>query len=84
MPRSTNKPVVTKPSFTTPVLSIQQPSLFSNIKQGFGFGVGSSIAHNIFDSKDSRPQPPIDKTREFKLCMEKTYNNYDECSAILN
>jgi len=94
MPRSTNKPVVTKPQVNTPRVNTpqvntltptQQPSLFSNIKQGFGFGVGSSIAHNIFDSKETKPQQHvIDKTREFKLCMEKTYNNYDECSAILN
>jgi hypothetical protein len=84
MPRSTNKPLLSKPTVTTPALSIQQPSLFSNIKQGFGFGVGSSIAHNIFDSKETRLQQPVtDKTREFKLCMEKTYNNYDECAVIL-
>jgi hypothetical protein len=88
MPRSTNKPLVSKQVASTPPqvnTPTQQPSLFSNIKQGFGFGVGSSIAHNIFDSKETKPQQPvIDKTREFKLCMEKTYNNYDECSAILN
>ena len=90
MPRSTNKPVVTKPSVSLPVH--YQPSLFSSMKQGFGFGIGSSIAHNIFDSKEAKPmqpqpmqpmQPLTDKTSEFKLCMEKTYNNYEECSAIL-
>ena len=90
MPRSTNKPVVTKPSVSLPVH--YQPSLFSSMKQGFGFGIGSSIAHNIFDSKEAKPmqpqpmqpmQPLTDKTKEFKLCMEKTYNNYEECSAIL-
>ena len=90
MPRSTNKPVVTKPSVSLPVH--YQPSLFSSIKQGFGFGIGSSIAHNIFDSKEAKPmqpqpmqpmQPLTDKTKEFKLCMEKTYNNYEECSPIL-
>ena len=88
MPRSTNKPVVTKPSVSVP--SHYQPSLFSSIKQGFGFGIGSSIAHNIFDSKEAKPmqpmqpmQPLTDKTSEFKLCMEKTYNNYEECSPIL-
>ena len=80
MPRSTNKPVVTKPSVSVP--SHYQPSLFSSIKQGFGFGVGSSIAHNIFDSKPSQPKI-IDKTAEFKQCMEKTYNNYEECAPIL-
>jgi hypothetical protein len=89
MPRSSNKPVITKPGVNNSVIQNrlpgnEQPSLFSSIKQGFGFGIGSSIAHNIFDSKEAKPIPPvIDKTREFKQCMEKTYNNYEECATIL-
>jgi hypothetical protein len=89
MPRSTNKPVINKPVVNTSVLqnrlpSNDSPSLFSSIKQGFGFGIGSSIAHNIFDSKEAKPMHPvIDKTTEFKQCMEKTYNNYEECAPIL-
>ena len=92
MPRSNNKPVVNKPAVSNSVIqnrlpSNEHPSLFSSIKQGFGFGIGSSIAHNIFDSKEANPLPPlrpvIDKTTEFKQCMEKTYNNYEECAPIL-
>ncbi len=89
MPRSTNKPVINKPVINNSVLQNrlphnEQPNLFSSIKQGFGFGIGSSIAHNIFDSKEAKPlHPVIDKTTEFKQCMEKTYNNYDECVLIL-
>ena len=92
MPRSNNKPVVNKPAVSNSVLqnrlpSNQHPSLFSSVKHGFGFGIGSSIAHNIFDSKEAKPMPPlyrvIDKTTEFKQCMETTYNNYEECAPIL-
>ena len=101
MPRSNNKPLVNKPALSNSVLqnrlsSNEHPSFFSTVKQGFGFGIGSSIAHNIFDSKEAKPMPPlppmsplpplsavIDKTREFKQCMEKTYNNYEECAPIL-
>jgi hypothetical protein len=92
MPRSTNKSVVNKPVVNNSVVQNrlpgnEHPSLFSSIKQGFGFGIGSSIAHNIFDSKAAKPLPPlhpvIDKTTEFKQCMEKTYNNYEECALIL-
>jgi hypothetical protein len=84
MPRTSNKSVISKPAVNTSAIQIsnQQPSLFSSIKQGFGFGIGSSIAHNIFDSKEAK-NPVTDKTTEFKQCMEKTYNNYDECSFIL-
>ena len=89
MPRATNKPVISKPVVNSVVQhrlpGNEQPSLFSSIKQGFGFGIGSSIAHNIFDSKGVKPlDPVIDKTSEFKQCMEKTYNNYEECAPILN
>ena len=98
MPRSNNKQVVNKPAVSNSVLQNrlpdnERPSLFSSVKQGFGFGIGSSIAHNIFDSKEAKPMPPlptipplcpvIDKTTEFKKCMEKTYNNYEECAPIL-
>ena len=95
MPRSNNKPLVNKPAVSNSVLqnglsTNERPSLFSSIKQGFGFGIGSSIAHNMFDSKEGKPRTPlpplrpvIDKTREFKQCMEKTYNNYEECAYIL-
>lgn len=81
MPRSTNKPVISKPVNSVVQHRPVEPNLFSSIKQGFGFGIGSSIAHNIFDSKE-KPPHPVDKTREFKECMEKTYN-YEECAAIL-
>jgi len=89
MPRSSNKPVINKPVVNNSVVQHrlpgnEHPSLFSSIKQGFGFGVGSSIAHNIFDTKEAKPpHSVIDKTTEFKECMEKTYNNYEECATIL-
>ena len=93
MPRSSNTPVINKPVINKPVvnnsvlqnrLGNEPSNFFSNIKQGFGFGIGSSIAHNIFDSKETKPLHPLtDKTTEFKQCMEKTYNNYEECAPIL-
>ena len=86
MPRSSNKPVINKPVGNNSAVQHrlpgnEHPSLFSSIKQGFGFGMGSSIAHNIFDSKAAKPV--TDKTTEFKQCMEKMYNNYEECAVIL-
>jgi hypothetical protein len=82
MPRSSNKSIISKPAVNNSALQTgnEPPNLFSSIKQGFGFGLGSSIAHNIFDIKEAKPQPAI---TEFKQCMEKTYNNYEECQSIL-
>jgi hypothetical protein len=86
MPRSTDKPVVNNSLVQNRPLN-QNPSLFSSVKQGFGFSIGNSIAHSIFGSGPAQPlrplDPVIDKTREFKQCMEKTYNNYEECKPIL-
>lgn len=92
MPRSTKPSTVIKnrPSNSViqnrPSTVIQRPSessLFSSIKQGFGFGMGSSIAHNIFNSRAVHVKDKtIDKSTEFKQCMEKT-NNYEECETIL-
>jgi hypothetical protein len=42
-------------SLGTPV--IQRPSLFTSIKEGFGWGIGTSIARNMFESK---PQQRLD------------------------
>jgi len=89
MPRSNTKQLVNKPALSNSVIQNrlpgnEPPSLFSSLKQGFGFGIGSSIAHNIFDSKEAKPlHPVVDKITEFKQCMEKTYSNYEECAPIL-
>ena len=37
---------------------LQPPSMVDSMKQGFGFGIGSTIAHNLFRSnnKDEGPK----------------------------
>ena len=54
------------------------PSMFDTIKQGFSFGVGSSIAHNIFDSK-SKNEHVNTNTNETKLTADKIYDLYNKC-----
>ena len=38
---------ITAPKQNIPAPLAQAPSMFDTMKQGFSFGVGSSIAHNI-------------------------------------
>ena len=69
----------------------QAPGLIGSMVQGFGLGMGSSIARNMIEHSPAPVQiqvpqqtptkTPIGdyKTVEFKQCMEKTYNNYDDC-----
>jgi hypothetical protein len=76
----------------------QAPSMVDTMKQGFSFGVGSSIAHNmvnrIFNSnnKDETPkkneisnEPKLTNDKIYELynkCLEKNDNNID-CTIIL-
>ncbi len=36
------------PTYSQPPVHYEQPSMWSSVKQGFGWGVGTSIARNIF------------------------------------
>ena len=56
--------------------TVAPPTLFSSVKQGFGFGIGNSIAMNIFRS-DPRPQHVIVSPetnhavpKEYTECLE--------------
>ena len=91
MPRSSNS----KSSQTTPLprrapspapspspslAPSQGPSMLDSMKQGFGFGVGSAIAHNIFRTKNK--DETINKTEitnETKLTNDKIYELYNKC-----
>ncbi len=73
------------PPMKTPTpLQNQPPSMLDSIKQGFSFGVGSSIAHNmmnsIFGSKNKDEH--INKKEvsdETKLTTDKIYEIYNKC-----
>ncbi len=55
------------------------PSMLDTIKQGFFFGAGSSIAHNIFNE----PKLTSDKVFElYNKCLEKKDNTIN-CNLIL-
>ena len=89
-PAKAPAPSVTAPSVPVP----QAPSMFDTMKQGFSFGVGSSIAHNLFGNKNKdevvnkketpvEPKLPADKIYElYAICLDKNDNNID-CSKIL-
>ena len=92
---SVTAPSVTAPSVTAPSVPVPQaPSMFDTMKQGFSFGVGSSIAHNLFGNKNKdevvnkketpvEPKLSADKIYElYAICLDKNDNNID-CSKIL-
>lgn len=89
MPKSTNrensklsmpKQTIPPPASSPP----SSPSMVDSMKQGFSFGVGSSIAHNmvntIFNSKNKDEIGNIKEiTNETKLTSDKIYELYNKC-----
>lgn len=70
---------------TTNRVEIEQPTLGQTLKQGFGFGAGSAIAHRIFNPfptltlSDKKIQETCEKERvAFETCM-KTKSADDFC-----
>jgi hypothetical protein len=97
MPRKTNNkpmPVAAQPKAPpaaaqpkAPLQSQQAPSVTDSIKQGFSFGIGSAIAHNmvnrVFEAPQPITKPAPDKMYElYNQCMEKNDKNVN-CSDIL-
>jgi hypothetical protein len=56
---------------TIPSINMTQPTMWDSLKQGFGFGVGSSIARNIFSGKE-----------EVKVVHEHNKDNKEYCSSV--
>jgi len=96
MPRTTtnkqsNKNILNKSNvlpITQPVV-IRNNSLYSSIKEGFGFGIGSTIARNIFGgstvSRDTVTHVlPSSKVScvEYNKCLES--NDKYECFGNLD
>ncbi len=78
------KQTISPPVYTPP--QIKSPSMLDTMKQGFSFGVGSSIAHNmmnsIFNSKNKDESINTKETmltNEPKLTTDKVYELYNKC-----
>jgi hypothetical protein len=73
-----------KSSTYTPVTQ-QSPSMTTTIKEGFAFGIGSSVAHNAITRLFNSPSDTIKNTQD-TMCISKTHCNiklqeYEQCLA---
>jgi hypothetical protein len=57
-------------------------TLFSSIKEGFGFGIGSTIARNMVNSVMNPTPINLPNCIEYKKCLES--NNKYECFGNLD
>lgn len=89
MPRSTkHSPKQTiLPAPKQPAVYTSSPSMLDTMKQGFSFGIGSSIAHNmmnsIFRPTTKETKLPTDNMHElYNKCLEKNDNTIN-CNIFL-
>ena len=87
MPRSQKSAVVIHKPAPVPAIIPQKPSFVQTVKEGFSFGVGSSIAHNIvnrmFASSEQKTQkltPTLVQAREYEQCLAEHSDFVDSSS----
>jgi len=83
-PLSFKPPVIPKPlPAYKPPMYFPKPTLFDSVKQGFGFGLGSSIAHsfmgtpNLFSGSSNKINSNCDTMKnDYNKCiLENKYND---------
>ena len=82
-------PAPSKPS-SVQTIQVQQPTLMESVKSGFGFGIGSSIAHNIFGSRPAPAQAPAQsapmadptKLTAYEQCLVDTHGDLTGCKHL--
>lgn len=87
---SNYKPATISPSPAQATVqhTVEAPSFGQSMKQGFGFGMGSAIAHNIFGLR-----PVVNNTTtteanirnsEYEKCMKESFNDKEVCKQYLS
>jgi hypothetical protein len=61
---------------------VVKPSIFSAMRDGFGFGIGSAVAHRAVDNvfKISSPDPKKMKNFEYEQCLSENADFIDSAS----
>ena len=82
-------PAVHKPIVNS--IDIQRPTLGQSMKEGFGLGVGVSVAQhavngvmNFFSPPKSSNPVESAKQVEYEKCMKYSSNDSDLCKSLLN
>ena len=84
--RRSSKSLETIPKVIQPV-PIKESSFGSAIKQGFGWGLGNSLAHSLINKITSKPEPisaiKLDsRESDYKQCM-LNFDDKEACKYLL-
>lgn len=90
--KRTAAPVSAPMHTTAPNIIAERPSFGQSVKEGFGWGVGTSIARSLFGGSQSQavpvtpvaPAAPTPKNPEYEQCMKESFNNAEACKQYLN
>jgi len=79
------------PVVNTNKIDIQRPSFSQTMKEGFGLGVGMSVAQhavngiiNSISPKSQSIDPNTQKYIEYEKCLKYSSNNTDLCKPLLD
>jgi len=88
--KSSLPPMVHKPA-AVPMVHNERPSFGQTMKEGFGLGVGVSVAQhavngvmNFFSTPKSSNPVENTKLQEYENCMKYSVNGYDTCKSLLS
>ena len=86
MPRNNSPVVIQKPREVSPIHA--RPSLGQTMKEGFGLGVGVSVAQHAVNGVMNFLTPPkssnpVDNTKEYEKCMKYSSNDTELCKTLL-
>ena len=92
MPRNnknTSPAIIPKPSAVSVINT--RPTLGQTMKEGFGLGVGVSVAQHAVNSamnflSPPKPSNPVEgsKVQEYEKCMKYSYNDTELCKSLLD
>jgi hypothetical protein len=83
-------PMIHKPA-AVPIIHNERPSFGQTMKEGFGLGVGVSVAQHAVNGIMNFLTPPksssvVDNQRtiEYEKCMKYSVNDYETCKVLLS
>jgi hypothetical protein len=87
--KNTSPAIIKKPSAVS-VIS-ERPTLGQTMKEGFGLGLGMSVAQhavngamNLFSAPKTSNPVENTKVQEYEKCMKYSSNDTDLCKTLLN
>ena len=88
--KSSLPPMIHKPA-AVPIIHNERPSFGQTMKEGFGLGVGVSVAQhavngvmNFFSTPKSSNPVENTKVQEYEKCMKYSVNDYETCKVLLS